>query len=113
MARAPVAPGSGAALQRGLGVAAPTPLYGPAPRPALGKQSKKARPLVSEFAHYDSWALPLESSSSVEPLLGSTLRVPRLFVANLFLGVPLGFAYALRCHLISSSLSLRAAGLGP
>ena len=56
-----------------LGVAAPAPLYGPAPstlRPALGKQSKKARPLVSEFASYDSWALPLESSSGVELLLG-------------------------------------------
>ena len=56
-----------------LGVAAPTPLYSPAPstlRPALGKQSKKARPLVSEFAHYDSWALPLASSCSLEPLLG-------------------------------------------
>ena len=56
-----------------LGVAAPAPLYGPAPstlRPALGKQSKKARPLVSEFARYDAWALPLESSSGIELLLG-------------------------------------------
>ena len=30
-------------------------------RPAMGKQSRKARPLVSEFRAYDAWAVPLRS----------------------------------------------------
>ena len=30
-------------------------------RPALGKQSRKAKPLVSEFRAYDAWAVPLRS----------------------------------------------------
>ena len=53
------------------GSAAPAPLYGPSPtalRPALGKQSKKARPLVSEFARYDAWAVPLDCTA-LEPLI--------------------------------------------
>ena len=40
-------------------------LYGPpgaSLRPALGKQSRKARPLVSEFRCYDAWAVPLHAA---------------------------------------------------
>jgi len=47
-------------------------LFGPpgkALRPAMNKQSRKARPLVSEFCAYDAWAVPLRADSIVHKLL--------------------------------------------
>ncbi|CAE7547600.1 unnamed protein product [Symbiodinium sp. CCMP2592] len=47
-------------------------LFGPPGRdlrPAMGKQSRKARPLVSEFCKYDAWAVPLRAEQPVLQLL--------------------------------------------
>ena len=59
-------------LQQSGFVAGTSSLFGPPGRdfrPAMGKQSRKARPLVSEFCAYDAWVVPLRSDSHVQKLL--------------------------------------------
>ena len=59
-------------LQRSGFAAGLSSLFGPPGRdfrPAMGKQSRKARPLVSEFCAYDAWVVPLRSDSHVQQLL--------------------------------------------